>query len=95
MNTKRKKKTIWLLPKKVFYIFCLCIFLLYIKLAYLSLSPSVYGKNISEFASTRNTVRKTIKASRGNIFDSSSDPLAINVSSYTLIAYLEVKELLQ
>lgn len=89
MNTKRKKKTIWLLPKKVFYIFCLCIFLLYIKLAYLSLSPSVYGKNISEFASTRNTVRKTIKASRGNIFDSSSDPLAINVSSYTLIAYLD------
>lgn len=89
MNTKRKKKTIWLLPKKVFYIFCLCIFLLYVKLAYLSLSPVVYGKNIAEFASTRNTVRKTIKASRGNIFDSSSNPLAINVSSYTLIAYLD------
>ncbi len=89
MNTKRKKKTIWILPKHVFYVFCLCIFLLYLKLAYLSLSPVVYGKNISEFASTRNTVRKTIKASRGNIFDSSSNPLAINVSSYTLIAYLD------
>ena len=89
MNTKRKKKTIWMLPKQVFYIFFLCIFLLYLKLAFLSLSPVVYGKNIAEFASTRNTVRKTIKASRGNIFDSSSNPLAINVSSYTLIAYLD------
>ena len=89
MNTRRRKKTIWTLPKNVFYVFCLCIFLLYIKLAYLSLSPVVYGKNISEFAASRNTVRKTIKASRGNIFDSASDPLAINVSSYTLIAYLD------
>ena len=69
MNTKRKKKQIWTLPKHVFYIFCLCIFFLYIKLAYLSLSPVVYGKNISDFASTRNTVRKTIQASRGNIYD--------------------------
>ncbi len=89
MNTKRKKKQIWILPKKVFYIFCLCIFFLYLKLAYLSLSPDVYGKNISEFASTRNTVRKTIQASRGNIYDINANPLAINVSSYTLIAYLD------
>lgn len=88
MNTKRKKKQIWTLPKHVFYIFCLCIFFLYIKLAYLSLSPVVYGKNISDFASTRNTVRKTIQASRGNIYDINSNSLAINVSSYTLIAYL-------
>ncbi len=89
MNTKRKKKQIWELPKQVFYIFCLCIFFLYIKLAYLSLSPVVYGKNISQFATTRNTVRKTIQASRGNIYDINSNSLAINVSSYTLIAYLD------
>jgi penicillin-binding protein 2B len=89
MNTKRKKKQIWKLPKHVFYIFCLCIFLLYIKLAYLSLSPTVYGKNLSAFASTRNTVHKTIQASRGNIYDVNGNALAINVSSYTLIAYLD------
>lgn len=89
MNTKRKRKQIWKLPKTVFYIFFFCIFLLYIKLAYLSLSPVVYGKNMKDFASTRNTVRKTIQASRGNIYDISGNALAINVSSYTLIAYLE------
>ncbi len=88
MNTKKKKKN-WNLPKKIFYIFSFLLFLLYIKLAYLSLSPVVYGKNVSNFASTRNTVKKTIGASRGNIFDISGDPLAMNVTSYTLIAYLD------
>lgn len=89
MNTKRKKKQIWKLPKNVFYIFFLCIFLLYIKLAYLSLSPVIYGKNIDEFASTRNTVKKTISANRGIIYDINENVLALNVSSYTLIAYLD------
>ena len=58
-------------------------------MAYLSLSTVVYGKNVSKFASTRNTVRKIMPASRGNVFDVSGDSLAMNVTSYTLIAYLD------
>ncbi len=89
MNTKRRKKKNWIVPKKTFYIFSFLLFLLYIKMAYLSLSTVVYGKNVSKFASTRNTVRKTMPASRGNVFDVSGDSLAMNVTSYTLIAYLD------
>ncbi len=89
MNRKEKKKKIWMVPQKTFYIFSFCLFLLYAKFAYLSLSSTVYGKNVSAFASTRNTVHRTIQASRGNIFDASGNSLAMNVASYTLIAYLD------
>lgn len=89
MDKRRKKKSSWKLPQKTFYLFSFCLFLLYLKFAYLSLSPVVYGKNISKFASTRNTVRKVIPASRGTIFDNSGNALAMNVTSYTLIAYLD------
>lgn len=41
------------------------------------------------FAETRNTVHKTIKATRGRIFDSNQNILALNVSSYTIVAHLE------
>lgn len=88
MNTYGKTK-IWHLPKYLFYCFSICIFLLYIKFAYLSLSPSIYGKNMSEFASSRNTIKKTIKAKRGTIYDSNGNSLALNVSSYTIIISLE------
>lgn len=88
MNTKRKNK-IWKTPKIFLFFFSLCIFLLYLKFAYLSLSPTIYGKNMNEFAQNRNTVKRTIKASRGTIYDSEGNILAVNVSSYTLIASLE------
>ena len=91
MNTKKRKKQVWTLPKKMFCIFLLCIFYLYAHLLYLSLSPNVYGKNMKEFASTRNTVRKKIQASRGSIYDTNLNALALNVTSYTLIAYLDEK----
>ena len=88
MNTSRKTK-IWHLPKYLFYVFSICIFLLYIKFAYLSLSPKIYGKNMSEFATSRNTIKKSIKAKRGTIYDSNGNSLALNVSSYTVIISLE------
>ena len=88
MNTNRRTK-IWNLPKLIFYVFSICIFLLYIKFAYLALSPSVYGKNMAEFAASRNTVKKTLKAKRGTIYDTDGNSLALNVSSYTIILSLE------
>lgn len=88
MGTNQRKK-VWNFPKLIFGFFLICIFLLYIKFAYLSLSPTVYGKNMEDFAAKRNTVRKKIKAKRGSIYDSDGNSLAINVSSYTIIVSLE------
>lgn len=88
MNTKKKNKT-WNYPKLISFVFLLCIFLLYIKFAYLSLSPVLYGKNMKNFAASRNTVKKTIKAKRGTIYDVEGNSLALNVSSYTIIISLE------
>lgn len=89
MSTKKKNQKTWKLPKFVFYFFFLCLFLLYLQFAYLSLSKKIYGKDMDAFAATRNTVHKTIKATRGRVYDSNQNILALNVSSYTIIAHLE------
>lgn len=88
MKTKKNKKT-WNAPKFVFYFFFFCLFLLYLQFGYLSLSKKIYGKDMDAFAKTRNTVHRTIKATRGRIYDSNQNILALNVSSYTIIAHLE------
>jgi penicillin-binding protein 2B len=88
IKTRKDLKNDWVLPKVVFKILLVFIMLLYIQYAYLALSPSVYGKNIDEFAAQRNTLKTTLKADRGVIYDSQNEVLAINVSSYTVIAYL-------
>lgn len=88
MNTNQRKK-VWNFPKLVYGLFLICIFLLYVKFAYLSLSFKVYGKDMEDFAKSRNTVVKTIKAKRGTIYDVEGNSLALNVSSYTIIVSLE------
>lgn len=89
MSTKKNTKKIWNFPKITFALFFICLFLLYLQFAYLSLSGKIYGKNMTEFASNRSTVTKTISATRGTIYDNNQNILATNVSSYTVIAYLE------
>ena len=91
MNTKKNTQN-WKFPKLVFGVFLLCIFLLEIQFAYLSLSSKVYGKDMDEFAQSRSTVKKTISATRGTIYDANQNILDLNVSSYTLIAYLEASK---
>lgn len=88
MNTKKETKQNWKLPKIVFKVFCLCIFLLYLQFAYLALSKTVYGKDLDQFALTRNTVKQNVSAVRGTIYDANQKILAVNVSSYTVIAYV-------
>lgn len=87
-KTGNNLKNNWVLPKVLFKASLVFIMVLYAQYAYLSLSPVIYGKNISEFATTRNTIKTTLKADRGIIYDSESNVLALNVSSYTVIAYL-------
>ncbi len=88
MKTRDMKTGNWNFPRYTFYVFLVFILLLFIKFTYLSLSPSIYGKNMEVFAANRNTVNTTLYAKRGNIFDKNGNTLALNVSSYTVVAYL-------
>jgi penicillin-binding protein 2B len=87
----RKKKQNWNYPKKVFVVFLVFIIILLGQYVHLSLFKNIYGINMREFALNRNTTSNTIRATRGSIFDRDGSNLAINVTSYTVIAYLSPK----
>lgn len=62
---------------------------LIIRVSYIALSSEVDDINIQDLASKRTTKTTILKANRGTIFDNSNNVLAEDVSSYTLIAYLD------
>ena len=73
-----------------FLIFVLiCFFVFLFVLSNMIFKDSYEGTNLKEFADSRSVVKKSINAKRGSIYDSKGDSLALNVSSYTLIAYLD------
>ena len=88
MKKKQRRKT-WKFPQIIFFVFFVLIFILFVRYIYLALSPTVNGINLKEFASNRNTVSRVLTAKRGTIFDATGNILAQNVTSYTLIAYLD------
>ena len=63
--------------------------LIIVRISYLALSREVDGINLQEFAANRTGRKETLKAKRGSIFDIKGNVLAENVSSYTIIAYLD------
>ena len=83
-----KNNAKWKFPKTCCKVCIFFIFLLSVQLTYLSLSKNIYGINMKDFAASRNTITKTLTATRGNIYDNSGNILAQNVTSYTVIAYL-------
>ncbi|MDD3392577.1 MAG: penicillin-binding protein [Bacilli bacterium] len=85
---KPAKKPLWNAPIWAFLIYIIVIVCLFMQLTYLSLSPTIYGINMDQFAKQRNTVSTTLYANRGTIYDNEGNILALNVSSYTVIAYL-------
>ena len=88
MKNKGERKEIWNVPK-YFSVFVFFSFILIVgQMTYISLFPTLYGRNMDEFAASRNTYSTTLYAQRGNLFDSEGSLLALNVSSYTVIAYL-------
>lgn len=89
MNNNKVKQKKWNAPLICFIVFFIFILVLFIQFCYLSLSKSVYGINMKEFASNRNTVTETLTAERGTIYDVEGNVLAQNITSYTLIAYLD------
>lgn len=80
---------VWKIPMGVFIIFLVFILILFIQYLYLSLFPNVYGINMQEFALKRNTYAGTLYAKRGTIYDKDENILATDVSSYTVVAYLD------
>ena len=87
MKTRNRKQN-WKLPRKVFMLYLVFIFILFLQLVRLSVFKKIYGINMREFALNRNTTSNTIYATRGSILDRDGNSLAINVTSYTVIAYL-------
>lgn len=85
---KKKSNTVKLYGLVIFAIAFL-FGLIIAKLCYVALSNNVDGINLTEFANNRNTVKKTLYANRGTIYDTKGNELATNVNSYKLIAYLE------
>lgn len=58
------------------------------KLSYVVLSDKVDGINLKDKSASISTVKKTLYANRGNIYDINGEELASTVNSYTVIAYL-------
>lgn len=58
------------------------------KLSYVVLSDKVDGINLKDKSASISTVKKTLYADRGNIYDINGEELASTVNSYTVIAYL-------
>ena len=75
----------------IFFIVIVFIFLCIIfKLIYIGTGHVMVGsRTLAEFAKDRDTVKKTINATRGTIYASKGEVLAKDVNSYTVIAYLD------
>lgn len=77
---------------KIFFIIPFLFFVVVIaQLGRLCLFEKIDGIDLKKFANNRNTVKTNLIAERGNIYTVDGDPLAQNVNSYTLIAYLSEK----
>ena len=85
---KRKQPNISI-NKPITLIIIGCFIAIIGQLSFIILSPTVDGKDLKEFAKNRNTVKETLIAPRGTIYDSNKEPLGQSVNSYTIIAYLD------
>ena len=87
MRTKKREGV------KVNNLALICAFIFFaiiiIRLSHLALSKEVDGINLQSFAKTRTTKKTVLSAKRGNIYDANGNILGQDVSSYTLIAYLD------
>ncbi len=86
----KKKKPLF--KRKFFFLTSLVIIamlLLYSRLVFLAVSPTIDGIEINHFARQRNMANIELPARRGNIYDRNGLNLATAVSSYTVIAFID------
>lgn len=88
MKDKKTVKNNWKEPKYFMFFVFFCLILILIQLVYICMFPSLYGINMKTFAASRNKYSTTLYSKRGTIYDNENNALALNVSSYTVIAYL-------
>lgn len=88
VNKKTTTKKTWNAPKYFLNVVFFTFIIISAQLVYITMFPSIYGINMDDFASARNSYSTKLYAKRGTIFDSEGNTLALNVSSYTVIAYL-------
>lgn len=88
MRDKNERKENWNAPKYFFVVVFISFFVIIMQLSYVALWPTLYGIDMDDFAASRNTYQATLYAKRGTFYDSEGSVLALNVSSYTVIAYL-------
>ena len=88
MRKRKQGLKVWKKPNIVLAFFLLCFFIIYLFFVYISLSPVVHGIDMQKFATSRNTVSSILYAKRGTIYDQNKNILAVDVASYTDIAYL-------
>lgn len=84
----RKKATIKI-SKFIMIIVAFLFLAAIVKLSYIVLSDKVDGVDLQQMASSITTVKKTLYASRGDIYDVNGEKLATTVNSYNVIAYLD------
>ena len=87
---KKKNKGV-----KISNLALVCAFLFFgvliLRISHLTLSKEIDGIDIQTFAKNRTTKKTVIPAKRGTIYDVNGNILSQDVSSYTLIAYLDPK----
>jgi len=84
-----KRKVTVKIPKALIFIVVFLFFVIIIRLSYVSLSNTIDGIDLHEFAKNRNTKSEVIYAKRGNIYDNKGNTLASTANTYTIVAYLE------
>lgn len=84
-----QKKRIHLGAAILLGFFALLFFLLIGRFFYLQATGEAHGHNLSDEASERYNVNKTISATRGAIYDRSGDPIAEDTPSFNLVAVLD------
>ena len=88
MVNKKTTKKVWNAPKYFLNVVFFTFIIISLQLIYITMFPTIYGINMDDFASARNSYSTKLYAKRGTIFDNDGNTLALNVSSYTVIAYL-------
>ena len=87
-----KKKVTVKISKFIILIVAFLFVAIICKLSYVVLSDKVDGINLKDKSASITTVKKTLYADRGSIYDVNGEELASTVNSYTVIAYLNSKK---
>lgn len=87
-----KKKVTVKISKFIILIVAFLFVTIICKLSYVVLSDKVDGINLKDKSASITTVKKTLYADRGSIYDVNGEELASTVNSYTVIAYLNSKK---